>query len=145
MLVCGVHADNHGSSSFRRCSESPLLAHQETKRQEKVSCLLGRSRPFPGLPSCQLWSTSLLQAVFRQPTPVLSLGSNLQSWCLSSQPPPAQAGEQTSLLGWWELVGTNPLYGNLSTLPSAPLLLRSPPWLRSFPPATPVSASEGAS
>ena len=37
-------------SSFRRCSESPLLTHQETKREEKVSCLLGRSRLFPGLP-----------------------------------------------------------------------------------------------
>ena len=36
------------------------------------------------------------------------------------------------------LVGTNPLCGNLSTLPSAPLLLRSPLWLWSFPPpATP--------
>ena len=30
-------------SSFRRCSESPLLAHPETM----VSCLLGRSRLFP--------------------------------------------------------------------------------------------------
>ena len=37
-------------SSFRWRSESPLLAHQETKRQEKVSCLFGSSRPFPGLP-----------------------------------------------------------------------------------------------
>ena len=35
---------------FRRRSESPLLVHQETKRHEKVSCLLGSSRPFPGLP-----------------------------------------------------------------------------------------------
>ena len=32
------------------------------------------------------------------------------------------------------LVGTDPLCGNPSTLPSAPLLLRSPPWLRSFHP-----------
>ena len=45
-------------SSFRRRSESPLLAHQETKRQEKVSCLFGSSRPFPGLPPGQLWRTS---------------------------------------------------------------------------------------
>ena len=37
-------------SSFKRHSESPLLAHQETKRQEKVSCLFGSSRLFPGLP-----------------------------------------------------------------------------------------------
>ena len=36
----------HLWSSFRRCSESPLLVHPETM----VSCLLGRSRLFPGLP-----------------------------------------------------------------------------------------------
>ena len=34
-------------SSFRRRSESPLLTHRETKRQEKVSCLFGCSRLFP--------------------------------------------------------------------------------------------------
>ena len=33
----------HLWSSFRRCSESPLLVHQETM----VSCLVGSSRPFP--------------------------------------------------------------------------------------------------
>ena len=38
-------------SSFRQCSESPLLEHPETM----VSCLLGRSRLFPGLPPGQLW------------------------------------------------------------------------------------------
>ena len=69
-----------------------------------------------------------------QRTPVLSLGSD-RTPSLSSQPPPAPAGEQSSLLGWWVLVGTNPLCGNLFALPSAPLLLRSPPWLRSFPPS----------
>ena len=42
-------------SSFRRRSESPLLAHHETKRQEKVSCLFGSCRLFPGLPPSQLW------------------------------------------------------------------------------------------
>ena len=31
------------------------------------------------------------------------------------------------------LLGTDPLCGDLSALPSAPLLLRSPPWLRSSP------------
>ena len=36
-------------SLFRRCSESPLLAHQETKTQEKVSCLFGSSILFPRL------------------------------------------------------------------------------------------------
>ena len=41
-----------------------------------------------------------LQAVFTQPTPVLSLGSDLGSQSLSSQPPPVLADEQTSLSGW---------------------------------------------
>ena len=45
----------HLWSSFRRCSESPLLARCETKRQEKVSCLFGSCRLFPGLPPSQLW------------------------------------------------------------------------------------------
>ncbi|KAJ8795322.1 hypothetical protein J1605_018337, partial [Eschrichtius robustus] len=45
------------------------------------------------------WRTSPLQAVFTPPTPVLSLRSD-QSPSLSSQPPPAPAGEQTSLSGW---------------------------------------------
>ena len=69
-----------------------------------------------------------------QPTPVLSLGSDLQSWSLSSQSPPAPAGEKTSLSGWWVLVGMDPLCRNLSTLPYVPVLLHSPLWLRSFPP-----------
>ena len=42
-------------SSFRRRSESPLLARRETKKQEKVSCLFGSCRLFPGLPPSQLW------------------------------------------------------------------------------------------
>ena len=59
---------------------------------------------------------------------------------------PAPAGEQTSLSGWWVLVGMHPPCGNLSALPSAPLWLCSPPWLRSFPPLPPaVSAQEGGS
>ena len=82
-------------SSFRRCSESPFLKHPETM----VSCLLGSSRLFPGLPPSSLWCTSPLQAVFTPPTPVLSLGSD-RSPSLSSQPPPTPAGEQTSLSGW---------------------------------------------
>ena len=81
--------------SFRQCSASPLLEHPETM----VSCLLGRSRLFPRLPPSQLWRTSPLQAVFKQPTPVLSLGSDLRSPSLSSQPPLAPASEQTKPLG----------------------------------------------
>ena len=37
------------------------------------------------------------------------------------------------LLERWVLVGTNSLGGSLSALPSAPLLLHSPPWLWSSP------------
>ena len=37
------------------------------------------------------------------------------------------------------LVGAEPLCGSLSALPSTPLLLRSPPWLRSFPLRHPAS------
>ena len=71
----------HLWSSFRQFSESLLFMHPETM----VSCLLAMSRIFPGLPSGQLWLTSSLQAVFTQPTPVLSLGSDLRSLSLSSQ------------------------------------------------------------
>ena len=48
-----------------------------------------------------------------QPTPVLSLGSDLRSPNLSSQPPPALACEQTSLSGWRVLVGTDPVWESL--------------------------------
>ena len=44
----------HLWSLFRRCSESPLLEHPETM----VSCLLGSSGHFPGLPPGQLWCTN---------------------------------------------------------------------------------------
>ncbi|KAJ8785121.1 hypothetical protein J1605_007677 [Eschrichtius robustus] len=57
---------------------------------------------FPGLPPGWLWRTSPLQAVVTLPTPLLSLGSDLRSPSLSSQPPPTLAGEQTSLSGWGE-------------------------------------------
>ena len=55
-----------------------------------------------------------------QPTPVLFLGSNRS---------------------WWVLVGISPLCGNLSTLPSEPLLLCSPPCLWSSPLRHPQSPS----
>ena len=71
-----------------------------------------------------------------QPPPVLFLGSDLWSQSLSSQPPSAPADEQTRLSGWLVLVSTDPLCGNLSALPSATVLLCSPPWLWSFPSAT---------
>ena len=72
-----------------------------------------------------------------QPTPVLSPGSEQRSLSLSSLPPPTTRVEQTSVSGWWVLVGTSTLCGNLSALSFAPLLLRFPPWLRILPPPTP--------
>ena len=53
--------------------------------------------------------------------------------------PPTLAAEQTSLSGWWVLLGTAPLCGSLSALPSAPLWLRSPPWPQSSPLCYPQS------
>ena len=80
-----------------------------------------------------------------QPTPVLFLGSDLQSLSLGSQPPLLLAGEQTSVSGWGVLVGTYPLCGKLATLPPAPLLLHSLLWLQIFPCPLPIPVSEGAS
>ena len=83
-------------SWVRWCSESPLLALPKTM----VSCLFSRSRLFPGLPPGYPWRPSPLQAVFMQPTPVLSLGSDLQSPSLSSQPrPPQRVSRQASRAG----------------------------------------------
>ena len=89
-------------SSFRRRSESPLLGHQETKRQEKVSASLAAPDLFPdslldSLPaSCgALTPSGCVHAANPSPLPAI-----LQSLSLSSQPLPAPAGEQTSLSGW---------------------------------------------
>ena len=72
-----------------------------------------------------------------QPTPVLSPW-DLNSEARASAPSPARPGGWADKpLGLVMLVSTDPLCGNLSALPSAPLLLRSSPWLRSFPPPTP--------
>ena len=51
-----------------------------------VSCLLGRSRLFPGLSPGYLWRTSPLKAVFMQPIPVLSLGSDLRTQASAPNP-----------------------------------------------------------
>ena len=136
-------------NSFRRCStfcgqtgkESSLLAHPETM----VSCLLGSSRVFPGLPPGQLWHTNPLQAVFTQPTPVLSLGSDLRSPSLSSQPPPAPAGEQTSLSSQ-ECWSAPILCAGISPLcPRHPCCRALLCVSEASPTPLPVSTSEGAS
>ena len=95
-LIAAAHARLW--SSFKRRSESPLLAHQETKRQEKVSCLFGSSRLFPdSLPaSCGALAPS---GCVTPPTPVLSLRSD-RSPSLSSQPrPPRRGSRQASRAG----------------------------------------------
>ena len=93
-LIAAARA--HLWSSFRRCSASHLLTYPETI----VSCLLGKSRHFPGPSPSKLWRTSPLQAVFTPPTPVLSLRSDLRSPSLSSQPrPPRRVSRQASRAG----------------------------------------------
>ena len=71
-----------------------------------VSRLHGRPRLFCGLP--QLYHTSPLRLSSRQPLPVLSLGSDLQSLSLSSQPLPALEGMQTSVSGWAVAISFHP-------------------------------------
>ena len=84
-------------SSFRRRSESPLLAHQETKREEKVSCLFGSCRLFPdSLPaSCgALTPSGCVHAASPSPLPAI------RSPSLSSQPrPPRRGNRQSSQAG----------------------------------------------
>ena len=95
-LIAAAHACLW--SSFRQRSESPLLAHQETKRHEKVSCLFGSCRLFPdSLPaSCGALTPS---GCVHATTPVLSLRSD-QSPSLSSQPrPPRWVSRQASRAG----------------------------------------------
>ena len=93
-LIAVAHA--HLWSSFRQCSESPLLVHPKTM----VSCLLGRSRLFPGLPPGLLWHTSSLQAVFTsqpQSSP-WDLTSEAQASALSPHQP-QQVSRQASQPG----------------------------------------------
>ena len=145
MPVSGVRADSRGSRTSRARlggALNPLSSRAVKQRGKKKSHLFGSSGLFlNSLPaSCGALTPS---GCVHAPTPVLSLRSD-RSPSLSSQLRPP-AGEQTSLSGWWVLLGTNPPCGNLSAVPSAPLWLRSPPWLRSFPPLPPaVSAREGA-
>ena len=88
-----------------------------------MSCLSGKCRFFPGFP--QLCHTSTLRFPSWRSAPVLSLGSDLQSLSLSTQPSPAsmvsgQASQVRSAGQHWSL------YRILSTLLSTNLLLCSP-------------------
>ena len=83
-------------SSFRRCSESPLLADPVTM----VSCLFGSSRLFPGLPPGQPWHTSPFRLCSRcQPQ---SSPWDLTSEAQASAPsphPPRQVSREASPAG----------------------------------------------
>ena len=86
-------------SSFRRRSESPLLARRETKKQEKVSCLFGSCRLFPGLTSGYLWCTKPFRLCSRpaSPSPLPAIRPKPS---LSSQPrPPRRLSRQASRAG----------------------------------------------
>ena len=96
-LIAAAHA--HLWSSFRRRSESPLLAHQETKRQEKVSCLFGSSRAFPGLPPSWLWRTNPFRLCSHcQPQSSPCDPTEAQASALSPRPP-RRVSRQTSRAG----------------------------------------------
>ena len=84
-------------SSFRWCSESPLLAHPETV----VSCLLCSSRLFPGLPlaSCGALAPFMLCSRSQPQSSPWGLTSE-EARASAPTPCPPQAGEQTSLSGW---------------------------------------------
>ena len=86
-------------SSFRRCSESPLLAHQETKREEKVSCLFGSCRLFPGLPPGELWCTNPFRLCSRR-QPQSSPCDPTEARALAPSPRlPRQVSRQASWAG----------------------------------------------
>ena len=141
-LIAAARA--HLRSLFRRRSESPLLAHQETKRQEKVSCLFGSSSPFPGLPPSQLGRTSPLQAVITSPTPVLPCDPTETRASAPSPRPPRRVSRQASRAG--ECCSALILCAGISLLcpphPGCCALLRGS---EAPPSATPISACEGAS
>ena len=119
--------------SVGTCRRNPLSSH--TRKQWSLASYASRDIFPDSLPaSCgALAPSGCLHTANPSPLPgIWPLKPELQL-----PAPPAPAGEQTTLSGWWVLVSTNSLWGNLSTLPSAPLLLHSPPWLWSFPSAHP--------
>ena len=138
MLIAAAYA--HLWSLFRQCSdfcvqtekESPLLVHPETA----VSWLLGSSRLFPGfLPvSCGALVPFRLCSHSQHRSSPWDLTSEARA---SAPSPHLSVGEQRSLSGWWVLVGTDPLRGNLSALPSAPLWLHSLHGSKASPQPTP--------
>ena len=71
-----------------------------------IPYLHGRPRFFCELP--QLYHPSPLSLSSWQSLPVLSLGSDLQSLSLSSQPLPALEDRQTSVSGWAVVISFHP-------------------------------------
>ena len=82
-------------SSFRQCSESPLLAHPKTI----VSCLLGRSRLFPGLPPASPWRASPFRLCSRR-QPQSSPWDPTEAGASAPSPrPPQRVSRQASRAG----------------------------------------------
>ena len=88
-----------------------------------ISCLSSKKRLFPGSPRLCHFSPYRLSS--QQSTPVLSLGSDLQSLSLSTQSPAASADMQANISGWEGASQHQSLCGILYTFPSAHLLLHS--------------------
>ena len=92
-------ACTHLWSSFRRRSESPLLPHRETKRQEKVSSLFGSCRLFPGLPPGYLWCANPFRLCsHRQPQSSPCYPTKARASAPSPRPP-WQVSRQASQAG----------------------------------------------
>ena len=87
-------------SSFKWSSYSSLLVHQETKREEKVSCLFSSSRPFPGLPPSQLWRTSPFRLCSRRQPQSSPCDPTSEAQASAPSPrPPRRVSRQASQAG----------------------------------------------
>ena len=124
-------------SSFRQCSESPLLAHPETM----VSCLLGRSRFFPNSHPASCGPLAPFRLCSRsQPQ---SFPWDLTSGARASAPsphPPWWVSRQASQAG--ECCSAPILCAGIS--PPCPLHPCGCALLRGSEASPPISASEGA-
>ena len=111
-------------SSFRRCSECPLLAQPKTM----VSCFLGRSRIFPGLRPGYLWHTSPLRLCSRSQSQSSPWGLTSEARASAPSPnPPRWVSRQVSQAG--ECWSAPILFVGISQLCPLYPLLCSPPWL----------------
>ena len=89
----------HLWSSFRRCCESPLLVHRETKRQEKVFCLFVSCRLFPGLPPGYLWCSNPFRLCSHRQPQSSPCDPNKARASAPSPHPPQRLSRQASRAG----------------------------------------------